>query len=133
MIHRTRAENSLRTCTMGVRVPVTRPTRGRTLFCVAHARGTSSARARWECACRQLAPHSRVLSFVKRTRGEPPPHVHDGSADAGNSPHTRAYSLLWSARAESSLRTCTMGARVPVTRPARARTLFSKLYIKNNF
>src|SRR5699024_4648340 len=70
------------------------------------------------------APYPPLLSFVERTRGEPSPHVHDGSARAGNSPHTRAYSLLWSARAESLFCTCAMGAHVPVTRPARARTLF---------
>src|SRR5699024_1268218 len=99
MIPRTRAENSLRTCTMGARVPVTRPTRARSLFCGAHTRGTSSARARWGRACRQLAPHVHVLFFVERTRGEHPPHVRDGGARAGNSPRTRAYSFLWSAHA----------------------------------
>src|SRR5699024_5085330 len=124
MIPRPRAESLLRTCAMGVRVPVTCPTRGRTLFCVAHTRGTSSARARWECACRQLAPHAHVLFFVERTRGEPSPHVRDGSARAGNSPHTWTYSFLRSAHAGNPLCTCTMGVRVPVTRPARARTLF---------
>src|SRR5699024_12020732 len=48
------AGNLLRTCAMGVRVPTARPTRGRTLFCGAHARGTSSARARWVRACGYL-------------------------------------------------------------------------------
>src|SRR5699024_862672 len=93
MIPRPRAENLLRTCTMGARVPTARPTLARTLFCGAHTRGTSSARARWECACRQLAPHVDVLFFAERTRGEPPPHVHDGCARAGNSPRTRTYLL----------------------------------------
>src|SRR5699024_6357341 len=115
---------SLGTCTMGARVPTARPTLARTLFCGAHTRGTSSARARWECACRQLAPHVDVLSFAERTRGEPPPHVRDGSARAGSSPHTWTYSFLRSAHAGNPLCTCAMGVRVPVTRPARARTLF---------
>src|SRR5699024_4554502 len=70
------------------------------------------------------APHAHVLFFVERTRGEPSPHVRDGSARAGNSPHTWTYSFLRSAHAENLLCTCAMGARVPVTRPARARTLF---------
>src|SRR5699024_2617054 len=83
-----------------------------------------SARARWGRACRQLAPHSHVLFFAERTRGEPPPHVRDGSARADSSPHPRTYSFLRSARAGNLLRTCTMGARVPVTRPARARTYY---------
>src|SRR5699024_11387074 len=75
MIPRPRVESSLGTCTMGARVPTARPTLARTLFCGAHTRGTSSARARWECACRQLAPHVDVLFFAERTRGEPPPHA----------------------------------------------------------
>src|SRR5699024_3539593 len=70
------AGNLLRTCTMGVRVPVTRPTLARTLFCGAHARRVCSARANWERTCRSLAPHVHVLCFVERTRGEPPPHAH---------------------------------------------------------
>src|SRR5699024_2040256 len=88
-----RAGNLLRTRTVGVRVPTTRPTLARTLFCEAHTRGTTSARARWERGCRELTPHSRVLSFVERTCGELPPHVHDGSARAGNSSRTRTYSF----------------------------------------
>src|SRR5699024_11399415 len=69
------AGNLLRTCAMGVRVPVTRPTRGRTLFCGAHTRETLSARARWGRACRELAPHAHVLFFAERTGGERPPHA----------------------------------------------------------
>src|SRR5699024_4452236 len=69
------AGNLLRTCAMGVRVPVTRPTRGRTLFCGAHTRETLSPRARWGRACRSLAPHAHVLLFAERTRREPPPHA----------------------------------------------------------
>src|SRR5699024_4805421 len=62
------AGNLLRTCAMGVRVPVTRHTRGGTLFCGAHTRETLSARARWGRACRYLAPRAHVLFFAERTR-----------------------------------------------------------------
>ena len=65
-----------------------------------------------------------LINDTPHACGELTPHVHDGSARAGNSPRTRAYSFLRSARAENILGTCAMGARVPVTRPARARTLF---------
>src|SRR5699024_6828296 len=91
---------------------------------LARVRRACSARAQWLCACRHLAPHAHVRFFVERTRGEPSPHVRDGSARAGNSPHTWTYSFLRSAHAGNPLCTCAMGAHVPVTRPARARTLF---------
>src|SRR5699024_2133717 len=90
----------------------------------ARVRRAHSTRARWECACRQLAPHAHVLFFVERTRGEPSPHVRDGSARAGNSPHTWTYSFLRSAHAGNPLCTCAMASHVPVTRPTLARTLF---------
>src|SRR5699024_7872626 len=74
----------------------------------ARVRRAHSTRARWGRACRQLAPHSHVLFFAERTRGEHPPHVRDGGARAGNSPRTCTYSFLWSAHAGNILRTCAM-------------------------
>src|SRR5699024_7349685 len=65
-----------------------------------------------------------LINDTPHACGELTPHVHDGSARAGNSPHTWTYSFLRSARAGNLLRTCAMGARVPTTRPTLARTLF---------
>src|SRR5699024_4139286 len=112
MIPRTRAENSLRTRTVGARVPVTRPTRARTLFCGAHTRGTSSARARWGRACRQLAPHVHVLFCVERTRGEHPPHVRGGGCACRQlAPHAHVLFFVERTRGEPSPHVRDGGAR----------------------
>src|SRR5699024_5148129 len=65
-----------------------------------------------------------LINDTPHACGELTPHVRDGGARAGNSPHTWTYSFLWSAHAGNILGTCMKGVRVPATCSARARTLF---------